>query len=68
MLRRVAHNCASLELDIEAEIQAFRSMLALPQTRTVLSRRGYGDRAQFGFIATRLLFLQGGEVRRVEVV
>jgi len=52
MLRRVAHNFASIRLDIEAEIQAFRSMLALPQTRTVLSRRGYGDRAQLGFSDT----------------
>jgi ATP-dependent exoDNAse (exonuclease V) beta subunit len=52
MLRRVAHNFASRELDIEAEIQAFHSMLALPQTRTVLSRRGYGDRAQLGFSDT----------------
>jgi ATP-dependent helicase/nuclease subunit A len=52
MLRRVAHHFASVGLDIEAEIQAFRSMLALPQTRTVLSRRGYGDLAQLGFSAT----------------
>ena len=52
MLRRVAHNFAPVGLDIEAEIQAFRSMLALPQTRTALSRRGYDDLAQLGFSDT----------------
>ncbi len=52
MLRRVAHNFATVELGIEAEIQAFRSMLAFPQTRTVLSCRGYGDLVQLGFSDT----------------
>ena len=52
MLRRVAHNFTSVGLDIEAEIHTFRSLLAFPQTRTVLSRCGYGDLAQLGFSAT----------------
>ncbi|HEY5869162.1 MAG TPA: UvrD-helicase domain-containing protein [Candidatus Tectomicrobia bacterium] len=52
MLRSVAHNFTSVGLDIEAEIRTFRSLLALPQTRTVLSRHAYGDLAQLGFSAT----------------
>ena len=49
MLRRVAHNFAPVGLDtFEVEIQAFRSMLTFPQTRTVLSRRGYDLLAQLG--------------------
>ena len=52
MLRSVAHNFTPVGLDIEAEIRTFRSLLAFPQTRTVLSRRGYGDLAQLGFSAT----------------
>ncbi|MGQ4807029.1 RecBCD enzyme subunit RecB [Candidatus Entotheonellaceae bacterium PAL068K] len=48
-LCRVAQDFAHTDLDITAELQAFRRMLEMSQTRRVLSRCGYDDLAHLGF-------------------
>jgi ATP-dependent exoDNAse (exonuclease V) beta subunit len=49
VLRQAAKHVATTTLDIEAEMQAFRRMINIPQTQKVLSRHGYADLSPLGF-------------------
>ena len=58
LLRKVAYRYTTAELDIDAELHAFRRLLNVPQTRSVLSRCGYGNPAALGFSAACCAELQ----------
>ena len=51
LLRQVAHRSPTAGLDINTELQTFRTLLDHPQTRRVLSRCGYEQPAALGFSA-----------------
>jgi ATP-dependent exoDNAse (exonuclease V) beta subunit len=48
-LRQTARHVGATALDIDTELQAFREMLKMPQTRRLFSRHGYADEAPLGF-------------------
>jgi ATP-dependent exoDNAse (exonuclease V) beta subunit len=62
LLRRIAVRHSTGGLDIDAELQAFYRLLAVPQIRMVLSRRGYEQPAALGFSAACCAELQSPQV------
>lgn len=62
LLRRVAYRYTTIGLDIDAELHAFHRLLNIPQTRSVLSRCGYGNPAALGFSAACCAALQNPNV------
>jgi ATP-dependent exoDNAse (exonuclease V) beta subunit len=62
LLRRVAYRYTTGGLDVNAELLTFRRLLDVPQTRSVLSRCGYGNPAALGFSTACCAELQHADV------
>lgn len=62
LLRQAAKHIETTTLDIEAEMQTFRKMINMPQTRHLLSRHGYDDLTALGFSKDCLAELQHEQV------
>ena len=62
LLWQAARGVDATGLDLEAELQAFRKMLKMPQTRRLLSRSGYDDPAALGLSQDGLAALQPSQV------